>query len=49
MKFKIILLALLASLNLCAYEPLTPGKASEKKLVMIMSKLMAVFHLMETT
>ena len=30
MKFKIILLALLASLNLCAYEPLTPGKATEK-------------------
>ena len=30
MKFKIILLALLTSLNLCAYEPLTPGKASEK-------------------
>ena len=30
MKFKIILLALLASLNLCAYEPLTPSKATEK-------------------
>ena len=30
MKFKIILLALLASLNLCAYEPLTPGKATKK-------------------
>ena len=30
MKFKIILLALLTSLNLCAFEPLTPSKASEK-------------------
>ena len=30
MKFKIILLALLTSLNLYAYEPLIPGKASEK-------------------
>ena len=30
MKFKIILLALLTSLNLCAYEPLTPGKATKK-------------------
>ena len=30
MKFKIILLALLTSLNLYAYEPLMPGKATEK-------------------
>ena len=30
MKFKIILLALLTSLNLCAYEPLTPDKATKK-------------------
>ena len=30
MKFKIILLALLTSLNLCAYEPLMPGEATEK-------------------
>ena len=30
MKFKIILLALLTSLNLCAYEPLTPSKATKK-------------------
>ena len=30
MKFKIILLALLTSLNLCAYEPLMPDKATKK-------------------
>ena len=30
MKFKIILLALLTSLNLSAFEPLMPGKATKK-------------------
>ena len=49
MKFKTILLtSLMIGLNLCAYEPLTPSKASEKAYIVSMGRLIQGYGAMQT-